>query len=133
MFRRNQQEQSKASDNREGGPTSDCLCYPPDTNIAVGNDYVVETVNKQMRIFDKRSGERLLDEPLGLVFGDALFRGDPYAVYDDNAYRWYISALDSLQQLTDGGLYLAISYSGNPLLGFQTFHPELLLERWGEI
>ena len=63
---------------------SDCLCYPPDTNIAVGNDYVVETVNKQMRIFDKRTGTRLLDEPLRLVLGNALFRGDPYVVYDDN-------------------------------------------------
>jgi hypothetical protein len=89
--------------------TSDCLCYPPDTNIAVGNEYVVETVNKQMRIFDKGSGEKLLDEPLRLVFGVASFRGDPYAVYDDNADRWYITALDSIQQLTDGGLDLAIS------------------------
>jgi hypothetical protein len=102
--------------------TADCLCYPPDTNIAVGNKYVVETVNKEMRIFDKRTGTILMDEPLRLVLGNALFRGDPYAVYDDNADRWYITALDNANEIGGGGLYLAISYDGNPLLGFQTFH-----------
>jgi hypothetical protein len=100
---------------------SDCLCYPPDTNIAVGNNYVVETVNKEMRIFDKRTGTILLEEPLRLVFGNT-FRGDPYVVYDDNANRWYITALDNADVSGGGGLYLAISYDGNPLLGFQTIH-----------
>src|SRR5947209_5964710 len=31
---------------------SNCGCLPPDTNAAVGNNYVIETVNVQIRIFD---------------------------------------------------------------------------------
>jgi len=111
---------------------SDCLCYPPDTNIAVGNDYVVETVNKQMRIFDKRTGTRLLDEPLRLVLGNALFRGDPYVVYDDNADRWYVTALDNADEIggriVPGGLLRREPTARIPDLPY----PELFLE-WCEI
>jgi hypothetical protein len=33
-----------------------CSFLPPDTNAAVGNNFVVETVNCQIRIFDKNTG-----------------------------------------------------------------------------
>lgn len=96
---------------------SSCGCLPPDTNVAVGNNFVVETVNVQIRVFDKTTGSLLLDEPLAQFFG-ASPGGDPYVVYDDNADRWYVSAFDS----TDEGLFLAVSFGGNPLQGFQTYH-----------
>lgn len=97
---------------------SSCGCLPPDTNAAVGNDFVVETVNVQIRIFDKATGSILLDEPLSTLFG-APTGGDPYVVYDDTADRWYISAFDS----ADAGLFLAVSYDGDPLHGFEpTYH-----------
>src|ERR1700758_4053747 len=48
---------------------SNCFCLPPDTNAAVGNNYVVEAVNVQIRIFDKTTGAVLLDEPLSTFFG----------------------------------------------------------------
>jgi hypothetical protein len=96
---------------------SNCFCLPPDTNVAVGNNFVVETVNIQMRIFDKDTGSKLLDQPLSTLFG-ASTRGDPYAVYDDNADRWYITAFDRFAN----GLFVAVSYDGDPLHGFQTFH-----------
>jgi hypothetical protein len=84
----------------------------------VGNNFVVETVNVQIRIFDKTTGSILLDEPLSTFFG-AFSGGDPYVVYDDTADRWYVSAFDS----TDAGLFLAVSNDGNPLDGFQpTYH-----------
>ena len=96
---------------------SNCSCLPPDTNAAVGNDFVVETVNFQIRIWNKTLGNILLDEPLATLFGAAT-RGDPYVLYDDIADRWYVSAFDS-----DGtGLFLAISNDGNPVHGFFTFH-----------
>jgi hypothetical protein len=95
---------------------SNCGCYPPDTNAAVGGTYVVETVNVEMRVFDKTSGSVLLDEPLSSVFGGASTGGDPYVVYDDIANQWYISAFDS----SDTGLFLAVSKDGNPLDGFLT-------------
>lgn len=92
---------------------SNCPCLPPDTNAAVGNGYVVETVNLQIRVFDKSTGNILLDEPLSSFFG-APSGGDVYVVYDDNADRWYVSAFDS----TYAGLFLAVSKTGNPLDGF---------------
>ncbi len=96
---------------------SSCFCSPPDTNAAVGNNFVVETVNFQIRVFDKTTGSILLDEPLQTFFED-FSAGDPYVVYDDNADRWYVTAFDSTAQ----GLYLAVSFGNNPLRGFHTYH-----------
>jgi hypothetical protein len=97
---------------------SNCGCLPPDTNAAVGNGFVVETVNVQLRVFSKASGALLLDEPLATLFG-ASTGGDPYVLYDDTADRWYVSAFDS----NDRGLFLAVSLDGNPLDGFlPTYH-----------
>jgi hypothetical protein len=97
---------------------SNCGCLPPDTNAAVGNNFVVETVNTQIRIFNKTMGNLLFDEPLATFFG-ASSGGDPYVIYDDIADRWYVSAFDS----NDSGLFLAVSVDGNPLDGFlPTYH-----------
>lgn len=104
---------------------SNCGCLPPDTNAAVGNKFVVETVNIQLRVFDKANGNLLLDEPLETLFG-SLSAGDVYVVYDDTADRWYVSAFDSNPQgrfLPPPGLFLAVSKDGNPLHGFlPTYH-----------
>jgi hypothetical protein len=96
---------------------SSCGCLPPDTNAAVGNNYVVETVNIRIRVFDKTTGAHLLDEPLRTFFGEPT-GGDPYVLYDDLANRWYVSAFDS----SNSGLFLAVSSDGNPLHAFHTFH-----------
>ena len=88
---------------------SNCGCLPPDTNAAVGDNFVVETVNVQLRVFDKSTGAILLDEPLSTFFG-APSGGDPYVVYDDTADRWYVSAFDS----SDAGLFLAVSQTNDP-------------------
>jgi hypothetical protein len=95
---------------------SHCGCLPPDTNAAVGNDYIVETVNVQIRVFDKNTGLVLLDQDLRTFFG-AASGGDPYVVYDDHERRWYVSAFNS----TDRGLFLAVSNDSNPLDGFQVY------------
>src|SRR5215472_18140490 len=72
---------------------SNCGCLPPDTNAAVGNSYVAETVNVQFRVFNT-SGTVLLDETLQTLFG-APSGGDPDIVYDEIANHWYINAFDS--------------------------------------
>jgi len=96
---------------------SNCGCLPPDTNAAVGNNFVVETVNVQMRIFNKTTGAMLLDQSLSTLFG-AYTGGDPYVVYDDTADRWYISAFNDLDSLL-----LAVSVDGDPTHGFlPTYH-----------
>jgi len=95
---------------------ANCGCLPPDTNAAVGNNFVAEAVNVEFRVWDKTTGEVLLDEPLNMLFG-APSGGDPYVVYDDLADRWYVTAFDS----TGAGLFLAVSSDGNPLNGFATY------------
>jgi hypothetical protein len=97
---------------------SNCFCLPPDTNAAVGNNYVVETVNTQIRVFNKTTGAVLLDEPLFTFFPFFSFASDPYVLYDDIANRWYVFGIDG--PLT--GLLLAVSADGNPLDGFPNMY-----------
>jgi hypothetical protein len=92
---------------------SNCACLPPDTNATVGGNYVVETVNVEIRVYDKTTGSILLDEPLSTLFG-ASSGGDVYVLYDDIANRWYVSAFDT----GAAGLFLVVSKDGNPLDGF---------------
>jgi protocatechuate 3,4-dioxygenase beta subunit/methionine-rich copper-binding protein CopC len=96
---------------------SNCGCLPPDTNAAVGGNYIVENVNVQIRVYDKTSGAILLDEPLSTFYG-ASSGGDPYIVYDDISNHWYAEGLDS----SDGGFFLNVSKDANPLDGFTTYH-----------
>jgi len=97
---------------------SSSFVLPPDFNAAVGNDFVVETVNTQIHTFNKTTGGILLAESLATFFG-ASSGGHPYVVYDDTANRWYVLAFDS----HDIGLFLAVSVDGNPLHGFwPTYH-----------
>ena len=92
---------------------ANCFCSPPDSNAAVGRNFVVETVNTHIRIFDKATGTVMADQPLNAIF-NAFSGGDPYVLYDDTADRWYVSAFDS----NDQGLFLAVSKDGNPVDGF---------------
>jgi hypothetical protein len=96
---------------------SHCGCLPPDTNAAVGNNFIVKTVNLQICVFNKTTGAHLLDETLDRFFG-ARSGGDPYVLYDDLADRWCVSAFDT----SDSGMFLAVSSDGNPLHAFQTLH-----------
>ena len=92
---------------------SNCGCLPPDTNAAVGNGFVAETVNVQFRVWDT-AGNQLLDEPLSTLFG-ASTGGDPYVEYDAGAGRWYVTAIDGADNSKE---FLLISNDANPLDGF---------------
>ena len=96
--------------------SSGCGCLPPDTNAAVGGNYVAESVNFEFKVFDKTSGAVLLDESLASLFG-AASGGDPYVLYDELADRWYVNAFDS----SDAGLFIAVSNDNTPIHGFKTY------------
>ena len=91
---------------------------PPDTNMAVGPQFVVETVNAQIQFYDKTSGAPLLgNTPLNIFFGqpgESPF--DPVVTYDDIAGR-FIVASDTFS----GDLLLAVSKDSNPFDGFATY------------
>ena len=63
---------------------------PPDTDIAVGPAYVIETVNAQIQFYDKATGAAMLpNTPLSTFFGqpsESPF--DPVVTYDDIAGRF---------------------------------------------
>jgi len=90
---------------------------PPDSNAAVGNGFVSETVNVQFRVWDT-SGNLLLDEPLNTLFGGTT-GGDPYVEYDSIAQRWYVTGIDDV---THGDEFLAVSNDANPLDGFSAVY-----------
>lgn len=59
---------------------------PPDTNLAVGPNNVVEIINTALAVYDK-SGKLLQDAPLSAIFTDdkALNFSDPQITYDSQA------------------------------------------------
>jgi hypothetical protein len=73
---------------------------PPDTNLSVGDDQVVETINFLFGVFDKSTGN-LVYGPAALTtlwsgFGGScenLGRGDPVVVFDKAAQRWIIAQM----------------------------------------
>jgi hypothetical protein len=86
---------------------------PPDTNAAVGGNFIAETVNVEYRVWDK-AGNQLLDEPLSTLFGQGT-GGDPYVEYDAAAGHWYVTAIDGADASKE---LLAISNNADPTAGF---------------
>ena len=114
---------------------------PPDPNIAVGPNHIVQVVNVQIGVFDKASGAMHTGYPKTLsslwapLSGDCATQnaGDPIAQYDAGADRWLITQLGSLsppfsqciavsQSSDPTGQYNLYSYSfGNNLNDYAKF------------
>jgi hypothetical protein len=88
---------------------------PPDTDIAVGPQFVIETVNAQIQIYDKTTGAAMLpNTPLNTFFGQTSESPfDSVVSYDDIAGRFIVAA-----PTFSGHLLLAVSKDSNPLDGF---------------
>jgi Abnormal spindle-like microcephaly-assoc'd, ASPM-SPD-2-Hydin len=112
-------------------PDSQCGpgCEPPDTQVAVGPNNVVEVTNIVMRIFDK-SGDVISTTNLNTLFGvdTDIFSSDPRIEYDTLANVWYISFLildnTDITNSLNGFWYLAVSTSSDPTAGFNTYDIE---------
>ncbi len=114
---------------------------PPDPNMAVGQNHIVQAVNVQIGVFDKASGAMLTGYPKTLsslwapLGGDCATQnaGDPIAQYDAVADRWLITQVGSLsppfsqciavsQSSDPTGQYNLYSYSfGNNLNDYAKF------------
>ena len=98
----------------EFGCGSRQLCIePPDPGVAAGTDDVVQTVNLEMRIFD-RGGSALLTVPLTNFFGTAgdLGTSDPQIAYHAVSGRWLASIIS--WDCNSGYLTLAVSDTSDP-------------------
>ncbi len=112
-------------------PDSQCgpVCEPPDAQVAVGPNNVVETTNIVARIFDK-SGNVISTLNLNTLFGvdPATFSSDPRVRYDTISQRWFISFLifdtDDINTAQNGFFYLAVSSSSDPTQPFYIYNFE---------
>ena len=74
---------------------------------------MVETVNEEIRVYDKTTAPSSTMSRSRRSSGKAT-AATSYVVYDDIANRWYVTALDG----SDTGLLLAVSNDSNSLDGF---------------
>ena len=102
--------------------------FPPDTNMAVGPNDILETTNFSFAIYDKQGNTLLGPETLGTLFqgmggqcdpgvDPAANGGDPVAVYDEQANRFIVTQLAYPQlELGSGGYHecIAVSQTGDP-------------------
>lgn len=105
--------------------------WPPDTNMDVGANHVVEVVNTGIAIFDKSTRARLSFMTLNtLIDGtntpcDGSNQGDPIVLYDTFADRWIVTdfAWDPAK-FTTGPFYqcFAVSQTSNPVVGGWYFY-----------
>ncbi len=91
---------------------------PPDSQVAVGPDDVVEMVNIVGRVYD-RNGHTIqtyaLDNFFGVPAGHRSF--DPRVAYDAQSGRWFATFASFLNRATgtdEGGLYFAVSAGSDP-------------------
>lgn len=97
---------------------------PPDTNVSVGSNQIVETVNVEYAVFDKSGNVIQAAAPIHSIFaaadnlagGDACASvdgGDPIVLYDRIDQRWIISQLAYNSSFSSNHICLAISTSSD--------------------
>jgi hypothetical protein len=103
--------------------------YPPDTGVAAGPNYVVETVNERMAIYNKSTGAPAGNpENLGTLFAGfysgSLGPFDPQVMYDDSAGRFVIAAPTTSGTSGNGPftayIDFAVSNTSDPTQGWTT-------------
>ena len=100
---------------------------PPDTNMSVGPNDVVETVNVDWEVYDKSGNTLLGPAPIHSIFqaalggnlasGDAcasIDGGDPIVLYDAIDQKWIISQLAYNSSFSSNEYCLAISATSDP-------------------
>ncbi|UCF13361.1 MAG: PKD domain-containing protein [Thermoplasmatales archaeon] len=81
--------------------------YPPDTCGAAGPNHIVEVVNRNFAVYNKSTGEELINILLGAFLPGS--NGDPRVLYDQYSDRWFIIVCDFISRI-----YLAVSMSDDP-------------------
>jgi len=81
--------------------------YPPDSCGAAGPNHFVEVVNRNFAVYNKSTGEELINILLGAFLPGS--NGDPRVLYDQYSDRWFIIVCDFNTKL-----YLAVSLSDDP-------------------
>ena len=90
---------------------------PPDVQIAVGPDHVVEAVNSALGIYTKL-GASVTNTNLSSLFSSGSDPvGDPRILYDAVSGRWFVSA----GAFSRGQVLIAVSKTGDPAGNWSTY------------
>lgn len=94
---------------------SDQATLPPDTQIAVGPDAVLELTNSSFTVWSK-AGLLLGARDLNVFFGvpAGYWAGDPKVLYDSGTGRWFASAL-AVNAGNASQAYVAVSAGPDPM------------------
>lgn len=99
---------------------------PPDPIHAVGPDHVVASVNTDIAIFDKVTGNQLFRQNMS---GAAGFFGsagatsvvfDPWVIWDDDSQRFFVMGID-IASNTESNVFIAVSQDATPTGGNDWF------------
>jgi hypothetical protein len=100
---------------------------PPDTDVAAGPTYLVETVNTTVAFYNKQTGALVSSQDLAQFFAPAgagpradLF--DPRITYDDIAGRFVISIVEENDAHKSSFFDFAVSNDSDPTHGFAEVH-----------
>ncbi len=96
---------------------------PPDTEVAAGPAYVVETVNSTVAFYNKATGAQIFQQGLTTFFAplgkiNLADLTDSLVTYDDLAGRFLVSTLEQSDRTRTSALDLAVSKDSDPTHGF---------------
>lgn len=86
---------------------------PPDTQVGVGSNYIVQAVNLEMKIWTK-GGAFVSSTNLNTFFGTSANLSDPKIRFDPLSNRWFIAAISYNTSFTAGAWRLAVSTTADP-------------------
>lgn len=91
------------------------LWFPPDPTGAVGPNHYVQMTNTKYQVFDKEGNSLFGPVILSTLLGDGN-AGDPIALYDKTADRWFLSQFDFSNKVV-----IAISQTPDPLGAYYVY------------
>jgi hypothetical protein len=105
-------------------PSGARINTPPDTFVAAGPNYIVETAIETIAFYDKTTGARLFQQSLEDFFATVGggYHGDPRVIYDEQAQRFFVSSHQTGPVTRVLYLDFAVSNTSNPLDGFTEMH-----------
>jgi hypothetical protein len=96
---------------------------PPDTNVAVGDTQVVETVNMEYAVFDKGGAQLTSPLPIHTIFAglggmcETQDGGDPIVLFDQQAHKWFVSQLEYNSNFSSNLFCTAVSQTADAITG----------------
>ena len=103
----------------DGLDQSQCNCSPPDVQIAVGPDHIVEMVNISEEIWQKQ-GQPITTVSLYDFYSIAQsdFLSDPRIFFDSSSNRWFASILD----VSTDSVKVAVSETNDPTKSWNVYN-----------